>query len=64
MKRHCKGLRTFGRMPGGSHSLPIFIVIFSRCMHVLSDEPVKRVEIDSVWLFHADRFICFTNCFW
>ncbi len=59
-----QGLETFGGMPGGSHSLPIFFAILGHGMPVLHDEPVKHVEKDSVWLFHADWCIYFTNCFW
>jgi hypothetical protein len=61
---HCKGLETFGGMPGGSYSLPICLAMFGCCSPVLCVEPVKHVEKDSVWLFHADWLECFTNCFW
>jgi hypothetical protein len=60
----CKGLGTFGGMPGGSHSLPIFLRIFSCGTLVLCDEPAKLVEKDSAWVFRADLSICFTNSFW
>jgi hypothetical protein len=60
----CKGLKTFGGVPGGGHSLPIFLAIFSRGMPIFHDEPVKHVEKDSVWLLHVDWLVCFTNCFW
>ncbi len=39
----CKGLKTFGGMPGGGHSLPIFLAIFSCGTPILHDEPVKHV---------------------
>ncbi len=39
----CKGLKTFGGMPGGGHSLPIFLVIFGCGTPILCDEPVKHV---------------------
>ncbi len=61
---HGKGLKTFRGMPGGSHSLTIFHVIFGYGTPVLCDELVKHVEKDSVWLFHVDRPACFTNHFW
>jgi hypothetical protein len=60
---NCKGLETFGGMPGGSHSLPICLAIFGRGSPVICDEPVKHVDKDSVWLFHADQLVCFKNCF-
>jgi hypothetical protein len=60
----CKGLKTFGGMPGGGHSLPIFLAIFSCGMPILHDETVEHVEKDSVWLFHADWLGCLTNRFW
>ncbi len=59
-----KGLKIFRVMPGGGHSLPICHAIFGRGTPVLHDEPVKHVEKDSVWLFHADWLVCFTNRFW
>ncbi len=60
----CKGLKTFGGMPGGGHSLTMFLAIVGCGMPVLRDELVRHVEKDSVRLFHADRLVCFTNCFW
>ncbi len=39
----CKGLKTFGGMLGGNHSLPIFLAIFGCGMPVLHDEPVEHV---------------------
>ncbi len=60
---HCKGLETSRGMPGGSHSLPICLAIFSRCSDVLCDEPVEHVEKDRVWLFHADWLVCLQIAF-
>ncbi len=60
---HCEGLETFGGMPGGGHSLPIFLAIYGCGTPVLCDEPVEHVQKDSVWLLHVDRLVCFTNCF-
>ncbi len=60
----CKGLKTFGGMSGGGHSLPIFLAIFGCSTPVLCDEPVKHVEKDSVQLFHVDWLVCFSNRFW
>jgi hypothetical protein len=61
---HCKGLKTFGGMSGGRHSLSIFLAIIGCRATVLCDEPVKHVKKDSVWLFHVDWLVCFTNRFW
>jgi hypothetical protein len=61
---HCKGLKILKGMPGGGHSLPIFLAILGCGTPVLCDEPVEHVEKDSVWLFHADRLVCFMNRFW
>jgi hypothetical protein len=60
----CKGLETFGGMPGGGHSLLIFLALFGHPSPVLHDEPIEHVEKGNVWLFHADWLVCFTNCFW
>ena len=40
---HCKGLKNFGGMPGGGHSLPIFLAIFGCGTPVLRDEPIEHV---------------------
>jgi hypothetical protein len=61
---HCKGLKTFGGMPGTGYSQPIFLAIFGCGMPVICDEPVEHVEKNRVGLFHADRLVCFTNRFW
>jgi hypothetical protein len=59
-RRVARGFEIFRGMPGGGHSL----AIFGHCMPVLCDEPVEYVEKDSVWLFHVDWLLCFTNHFW
>ena len=41
--RH-KGLKVFGGMPLGGHSLPIHFAIFGRGLPVLVDEPIEHVE--------------------
>ncbi len=40
---HYKRLKTIGGMPGGGHSLPIFLAIFGCGTPVLCDEPVEHV---------------------
>jgi hypothetical protein len=53
----CEGLETFGGMPGGGHSLPIFLAIFGHGTLVLCDETVKHVEKDNVWLLLVDWLV-------
>jgi hypothetical protein len=48
---HWEGLKTFGGMPGGGHSLPICLAIFGRGKPILRDEPVKHVEKNSLGCF-------------
>ncbi len=61
---HCEGLEIFRGMPGSDHSLPIFLAIFGCGTSILWNEPVKHVEKDSAWLFHADPLVCLTNRIW
>ena len=58
----CKWLKAFGRMPLGSHLLPICFAIFGHGFPLLVGEPIKHVEENRVRVLHPDWFVRFANC--